>query len=570
VALISMLSLVLACGSPAGPAPTAPDDSAVQFVDAAAEAGLDLVTLCGNPGKDHILGSIGTGVAVADYDGDGDEDIYLPTAQLVQDWVSGRNPQANALYRNDGDGRFTDVAESAGVNLRTWSSGAYFVDYDNDGDKDLFVTAYGPNVLFRNEGDGKFQDVAFQAGVAGDPTASSTSAAFGDLDGDGDLDLFVVNYVLYDLRDPPAGGKRTIWRGVEVYRGPQGLIGQPDALYRNNDDGTFSDITETAGLGDYIQQPYGLGVEMADFDDDGDLDIYVANDSVVNHLYRNDGNLKFVEVATMAGVATNEDASEQAGMGTDAADYNGDGLLDLFVTNFSHEWNTLYRHLGNLVFVDATFEAKLQDSYLKLAWGTKFFDYDHDGWLDLFVACGHAYPGVDDHPALNTSYAQTNVLYRNNGDGTFENRSESAGSGLQLVDSSRGVAMTDIDRDGDLDIVVSNNDGRPNLLYNQGGNRKSWVSFHLTGVRSNRDAIGAILTLRAGGKTLLRGVNPFGSYQSQGSFAVHFGLEDAETIEGVTVTWPSGEIEELGELAARKFYAVTEGEGVTAVSEPQP
>jgi hypothetical protein len=534
----------------------------------ARESGVTLVSVCGDQRKSHLLESTGSGVAVADYDNDGDDDLYVATAQTTADWLAGRRPRANALYRNDGHGAFTDVAEKAGVALRAWSAGVYFADYDNDGDKDLFVTTWGPDVLYRNEGDETFTDVTERAGVAGAENAWGASAAFGDLDGDGDLDLYVTNYSEYDLEHPPLGGNRTQWKGIAVYPGPVGFRGQSDVLYRNEGDGTFADVTRASGVDDSTRPLYGLGVVMSDLDDDRDLDIYVANDSCPNYLWRNDGGWRFSEVAALAGVATNEDAKEQAGMGVDAGDVDGDGRLDLIVTNFSHDWTTLYRNTGDLSFVDNTFVAGLQDTYLPLSWGVKMFDYDNDGWLDLFIANGHIYPEVDDHPHLNTTYRQANLLFRNRGQGVFDNVSDSAGPGLAIVEGSRGLAVTDFDRDGDLDVVLSRLDGPPAVLRNDGGNRRSWASISLIGTRSNRDGVGARLILESGGRRQVREVNPFGSYESQGSYAVHFGLGDAPGIDRIVVLWPSGLEEQFLDLAARLFLTLTEGEGVPVESTP--
>jgi len=569
-------ALLAGCGSegPNVPATTTqpgnphPPSDGVIFVNVAAEVGLDQVSVCGDPRKNHLLESTGAGAAVADYDGDGDDDVYVGTQQTSQDWLAGRKPNGNALYRNNGDGTFTDVAAEAGVDLHAWTAGVGFADYDNDGDKDLYVTTWGPNVLYRNDGDGTFTDVTESAGVAGPPDAWSASAAFGDLDNDGDLDLYQANYCEFDLRNPPFGGTRTAWKGIQVYRGPLGFTGQADVLYRNNGDGTFDDVTEPAGIDDYKKPLYGLGVVMFDADDDRDLDIYVANDSCPNYLWRNDGDFRFTDAAGVAGVATNEDAREQAGMGVDAADFDGDGRIDILVTNFSHDWNTLHRNQGGLVFVDHTFQAGFKDTYLPLAWGTKFLDIDNDGWLDIVVAQGHIYEEVDDHPHLNTHYREANRLYRNLGDGSFENVTATSGPGLKLHEGSRGVATADYDRDGDVDVFITGMDELPVLLRNEGGNRRPWISVRLIGTRSNRDAVGARIALEAGGRTQLREVNPFGSYQSQSSYAVHFGLGDAETVERLSIRWPSGLEEEFTDLPVRRFVTVTEGKGITAEETP--
>ncbi len=529
-------------------------------MDVAAESGVELVSVFGNIEKNHLLESTGGGAAIADYDGDGDLDLYLTTAQTTEDWLAGRRPKANALYRNDGSGRFEEVAAAAGVAHAAWTAGAYFVDYDSDGDRDLFLTTWGPNVLYRNDGDGTFTDVTAAAGVAGGAGDWSASAAFGDLDGDGDLDLYVTNYCEYDLANPPYGGDKVLWRGFQTYRGPKGFVAQPDRLYENLGNGRFRDVSDSSGIAG-SPPLYGLGVVFADLEEDGDLDIYVANDSRSNYLWRNDGDMRFSEIASFAGVATNEDAKEQAGMGIDAGDYDGDGRLDLVVTNFSHDWDTLYRNEGSLQFLDATFMAGLRDTYLDLAWGTKLFDFDNDGHLDLFVANGHIYPQVDEHPQLGLTYAQQNILLRNNGEGGFVDVSDVTGPGMALIEGSRAFAIEDLDFDGDLDLLIGNLDGPPNLLRNDGGNARSWVSVELVGTESPRDAVGARLTLEFAGRKLVREVNPYGSYQSQSAYAVHFGLGDHEDTAELTVRWPSGRVETISALPARRFLRVTEGQG---------
>ncbi len=565
LALLLLILCLSGCGEkPAAPPAEPATRSGPSFIDRAEESGIDVVQVCGNRDKDHLLESTGSGVAIADYDNDGDLDLYFPTAQTRDDWLAGRRPRANALYRNEGDGRFTEAAEEAGVDLRAWSAGAYFVDYDNDGDKDLFVTAWGPNVLYKNNGDGTFTDVTAEAGVAGPANGWSSSAAFGDLDGDGNLDLYVANYTEYDLEHPPFGGERTLWKGLRVYRGPLGFTAQPDRLYRNNGDGTFRDVTAESGTTDAADPKYGLGVVFTDIDDDGDPDLYVANDSQANTLWLNQGNFRFEDIALMAGAATNEDAKEQAGMGTDAGDYDNDGRIDLFVTNFSHDWDTLHKNAGNGMFLDATFSAGLRDTYLDLAWGAKFVDYDNDGFLDLLVANGHIYTEVDSRPQLKTTYNQRNRLFRNLGNGRFQDVTKTAGPGFEPVLSSRGAAVADLDRDGDMDIILTNMDQAPNLLFNEGGNRRNWLQVRLRGTRSNRDAVGARLTLKEGGQTLTREVNPFGSYLSQGAYTVHFGLGSGNEPGTLVIRWPSGEEETIDRLAPNTFVTIVEGKGVVA------
>ena len=580
VALGVVIAAMLVAGGcererPSAPvAPTQPPDGAstggVRFVDVAATAGLTAVPASGNLEKNHLLESTGSGVAAGDIDGDGDDDIYLCTEQTTDDWLAGRKPKANALYRNNGDGTFTEIAESAGVALHAWSNGAYFADVDGDGDLDLFVTTWGPNVLYRNDGHGRFTDITRESGVAGAADAWSASAAFGDLDRDGDLDLYVANYCRYDLSHPPLGGQKTMWKGMQIYPGPVGLVGQPDMLYRNDGHGRFADVTRNAGIDDWTHPHYGLGVVMSDLDDDGDLDIFVANDSCGNFLWRNDGGMKFSEIGALAGVETNEDGKQQAGMGTDAADCDGDTKPEIVVTNFSHDWNTLFRNRGKLLFNDGTFPAGFKDSYLDLAWGVRFFDFDDDGVLDLLVANGHIYPDVDGHPELSTTYKQLNRLYHGEGGCVFRDVTGAAGPGLAVRESTRGLALTDFDRDGDLDVVLTNMSAAPTLLRNDGGNVKSWVALRLVGTKSDRAAIGAKVVVESGGAKQFREVNPFGSYESTSTATVHIGLGAATAVDRVTIRWPSGATEALSDLPARHFVTVVEGKGVVETSPRRP
>ncbi len=533
------------------------------FVDVAAEAG---VSRQAPPlrAMNHILESTGSGVAVADFDGDGDDDLYFPQQPSLADHLAGRAGRPNELYRNNGDGTFTEVGEQAGVALRAWSNAAYFADYDNDGDQDLFIANWGSNNFYTNNGDGTFIDMTESSGLAGPPDAWSSAAAFADLDQDGLLDLFVVNYCAVDPANPPPSPIRPQWRGLDVFLGPAGLAGQGDLLYRNRGDGAFTEISEEAGL--TLQPPlYGLGLVVLDLDHDQDLDLYVANDSVVNQLWRNDGTMPLVEIGAASGTATNEKAAEQAARGVDAADYDGDGFIDLFVTNFSLDWNTLYVSEGGMRFRESTFEAGLSNSWKYMGWGTKFFDFDHDGQLDLGIANGHIYPQVDEHPRIGSSYRQPNQLLRNLGNGTFEPVADAAWNAER---NSRGLALIDYDTDGDLDVVLTHIDAPPSLLRNDVGNRGNWVSIRLEGTQSNRDGIGARIELQTGDRTLTRIVNPYGSFQSQSTSAVHFGLGDAQYIDRLTVYWPSTRTYEYKDLQANRFYTIRESAGITGVREP--
>jgi hypothetical protein len=570
-AALLALILFVSCGGDGASSsdnPTLADDDVlkgaavpapVQFVDEAVERGVTLEAIAGDLEKEHILETLGCGLAIGDYDNDGDQDLYVVTSQTSENWIAGKLLRSNALYRNDGGGRFVDVAAEAGVALSAWSLGAYFGDYDNDGDKDLFVTNWGANSLFENNGDGTFTDVSVASGLdRGD--GWSTSAAFSDLDNDGDLDIYVANYAKYSLVDPPLSGATMTWRGVRVFMGPVGLEGEPDRLYRNNGDGTFSDVTEQSGLTSVANPHYGLGVVIADLDRDGDADIFVANDTMANFLWVNQGDFRFEERALSAGVATDQNAREQAGMGVDAADYDGDGLIDLVVTNFSHDFNTLHKNRGELRFSDATYQANFKDSYKYLVWGTKFFDFDLDGWIDVFMANGHIYSVLETYSQANTSYRQQNSLYHNRGDGSFVPVADNAGSGMRIEQSSRGMAVGDLDNDGDVDFVVTNIDGKPNLMINQGRNENGSLTLTLEGRASNRDAIGARVELVVDGRTQTREVNPFGSFLSQSSHDLIFGLAAAESAESLVVTWPSGTVDRLGPVAAGRWRLI-EGSG---------
>ena len=560
-----MLAVLAACSGPASdPQPVesaaAPSRDAVWFEDIAAQAGIDHVAACGNADKNHILETMGSGVAIADYDNDGDQDIYLATAQTSDDWLAGNRPRTNALYRNNGDGTFTDAAAAAGVDMAAWSFGVYFVDHDNDGDKDLFVTTWGPNVLYVNNGDGTFTDGTAAAGLA-DHDAWSASAAFGDLDLDGDLDLYVANYAHYSLIDPPHGGAKITWHGMRVLMGPIGLTAEADRLYRNDGDGTFTDITSEAGM-DASEPHYGLGVVFSDLDKDGDPDIFVANDSMANFLWRNDGSLEFSDISLAAGVATNQNAILQAGMGVDAGDYDEDGWTDLVVTNFSHDFNTLHRNRGDMVFIDATYTANFSDSFSNLVWGVKFADYDLDGWLDALMANGHTYSILETNRQADTTYRQANSIYLNRGDGTFEPRGAAAGPGLAVVESSRGLAVGDLDGNGAPDFIATNIDATPTVLMNRGTAGRHWLYVSLTGTRSNRDGVGARIELTAGGRTQFREVNPFGSFLSQSSYDVMFGLGQATAADRIVVRWPSGVIDEIEAVQAGRRLRIVEGVGV--------
>jgi hypothetical protein len=507
-----------------------------------------------SPEKKYIVESMSGGVALFDYDNDGYLDIYLVNS-LTVDMAKSHQTTRSALYHNNGGNSFTDVTDKAGIGDIGFGMGVAVGDYNNDGFEDLYVTCLGPNHLFKNNGNGTFTDVTLKARV-NDPRWS-TGAAFVDYDNDGKLDLFVSNYIDFDLNHLPefGVGRTCQFKGVPVQCGPRGLPGAGDSLYYNNGDGTFTDVSKKAGVSD-PNGYYGLGVICSDFDEDGFVDIFVANDSTPNFLYHNNGDGTFKEIAFISGTAVNESGSEQGSMGVTLGDYDHDGKLDLFITNFDDEYNILYHNDGRNTFTDVSFRSKVaQVSLPYVGWGTKLFDYDNDGWVDLFVANGHVYP-------QRGHYLQRELLHHNNRDGTFSEVASQMGSALMEERVGRGVAFGDIDNDGDVDIVVNDLDGSPQLLRNDGGNTNNSVLIKTVGVKSNRDGIGARVKVVSGNLAQIDEVRSGGSYLSQNDLRLHFGLEKRARIDLVEVRWPSGIIDRIPNLSANKILTIKEGKGV--------
>ncbi len=532
----------------------------MRFVDATEGSGIRFEPVCGAPPaeKGWLTEGMGSGGAWLDYDGDDNLDLYLVNGS-THDRPTGRG-EPNRLYRGDGKGRFTDVTDAAGVGDRGWGYGVAVGDYDNDGDPDLFVTNQGANVLYRNDGDGSFTDVTAEAGVG--PSPWSTSAAFVDIDGDGDLDLYVANYMESDISKIPRRGDKIAiqgscgYHGIQVFCGPRGRRPEQDQLFRNNGDGTFTDVTQSSGVA--LATPrYALGVVSGDYDNDGDPDLYVANDSVTNSLWRNNGDGTFTDVGVASLTGLNVDGRAQAGMGTDFGDYNGDGWLDIVVTNFAHDFNTVYRNLSGRFFVDESSLAGMGVTNLALSWGAGFHDFDHDGDVDLLIANGHVYPQVDDYD-LGTSYRQTNHLFENQA-GRFKDVSAKSGPGLRIARSFRGAAFADYDNDGDIDVLLTTLDQPPILLRNDSPNAGNRLQLALTGTRSNRDGVGARITVTTGSVTRIRERKGGGSYLSASDPRIHVGLGAATRADRVEIRWPSGTVDVLTDVPANRLIRIREG-----------
>ncbi|HEX9111476.1 MAG TPA: CRTAC1 family protein [Terriglobales bacterium] len=521
-----------------------------------------------DPEKKYIVESMGGGVLLLDYDRDGWPDIYFTNSPTVAIALKG-GKSPGALYHNNHDGTFTDVTAKAGVATPCFAMGGAVGDYNNDGWPDIYVTCFGGNVLYRNNGDGSFTDVTAKAGVA--DGRWSTGAAFGDYDGDGFADLMVSNYVDFHLDDMPGFGSSPTckYRGLDVQCGPRGLKGAGDSLFHNNGDGTFTNVSKSAGVDD-PNGYYGLGTIWADFNNTGRPDIYIANDSGPNFLYRNDGKGKFTEVGLESGTAVSEDGSEQASMGVAIGDYNHTGRPSLYITNFSDEDNSLYRNDGDWDFHDVSYQAGVAlPSVPWVKWGDAFVDLDNDGWLDLVAVSGHVYPQVDTLPS-GGGYRQPKLLHLNQQEGTFCDASDLAGPALLERRVSRGLAVGDLFNDGNMDVVVNDLDGGPMILRNHGVAGRHWISLELAGVKSNRLAIGARIKIVAGSVTQTDEIHSGGSYLSQNDLRVHFGLGPTSKVESVEIRWPSGATETLKNLAANNFYAVLEGKGIVSPEQIRP
>ena len=530
--------------------------SQVCFVEISHQAGIDKFhDLSGSPEKNYILESKGGGVAVFDYNNDGLWDIFLVSGATFEELENpaAPHPHRNKLFRNNGDGTFTDVTEKSGLGAWGWGMGAAAADYDNDGWTDLYVTYYGKNTLYHNNGDGTFTDVTEKAGVAAG--GWSTGAAWGDYDRDGHLDLYVARYIDFHRDEVPPKGQSPFcrWKGVPVQCGPRGLKGSTGILYHNNGDGTFTDVSQKA-LGPDIPKYYSFTPLWVDIDNDGWPDLYVVNDGTPNLLYRNRHDGAFEEVGEAAGCAYDQNGLEQSGMGADFGDFNHDGWMDLFVTNFSDDHSTLYQNMGGGNFADVTQQAKLLSiGWKNVKWGTKFFDCDLDGWPDLFIANGHVYV-----EAYN--YKEHPQVLRNQRDGTFRDVTGEMGKDLLEKRVGRGIAIGDLNNDGSIDIVINNLDETPSLYHCSPTANAQWILFNLQGTKSNRDGLGARIKLWASGIEQVQEVHQSGGFLSSNDTRARFGLGSSTIVDKLEISWPSGLMQTFKHIRSRQILLIKEGE----------
>jgi hypothetical protein len=550
-------------------------DLGITFLNVARESGLNAKTIYGGEHKNkYLLETTGCGVAFYDYDNDGWLDIFLVNGTRLEGFPKGSEPTSH-LFRNNRDGTFTDVTLKAGVAHSGWGQGCCVGDYDNDGWDDLFVTYFGKNLLYHNNGNGTFTDVSEKAGVAGNGKRWNTGCAFVDYDRDGRLDLFVANYIDMDLATAPVPESGPcLYKSVMVACGPPGLMGGKNILYHNNGDGTFTDVSEPAGILT-ANGTYGLGVLTADFDNDGWPDIYVADDSTASALYQNKKNGKFQDIAIEAGCALSADGKPQAGMGVSAADYDMDGNLDIVKTNFAGDTPSLYHNQGGANFEDATFTAGLGAHTQFLGWGCGFFDLENDGWPDILICNGHVYPEVE-QLKTEAGYAQRKLLYQNLRNGHFADISFQAGPGISDPSPSRGAAFGDFDNDGDIDIVVNCVNDYPQLLRCDSKLPNNWIKVRTIGTKSNRSGIGARIactTHVAGDPKPHRQIDEVrsgGGYFSQNDLRVHFGLGKAEKVDVLEVHWPSGQVDTIKDVKPKQVVYIKEGEGITRTMQFPP
>ena len=539
-------------------APSREDAPRFSFTEIAARSGITAPTVYG--GRDanrYLLETTGCGAAALDYDSDGFLDLFVVNGTTLEGFPKGKEPTSH-LYRNRGDGTFEDTTAKAGLALTGWGQGACAGDYDNDGHEDLFVTFWGRNRLFRNRGDGTFVETTAAAGLDSTRTRWGAGCAFLDYDRDGRLDLFAANYIDLDLATAPVPESGLCrYKGVPVACGPPGLPGGKNVLYRNAGAGRFVDVSEPSGIV-RAMGTYGLGVSTLDFDDDGWVDIYVANDSSPSALYRNNRDGTFSDIGVNGGCAYSQDGKPQAGMGVAVGDYNRDGRMDVFKTNFAGDTSTLYANAGRGMCEDRTFASGVGRNTRWLGWGVGFADFDLDGWLDLFLVNGHVYPEVA-RLKTEAGYKQRKVVYRNRGDGRFDDITERLGVPVTTPKAGRGAVFADFDNDGDVDVFVNNVNDTPDLYRLDLAQPQHWLSIRLVGTASNRSAIGARVRAAAGDSTQVQEVRGGGSYYAQNDLRVHFGLGTASRVDRLEVRWPNGLEESWSNLEANRILTLREG-----------
>ena len=536
------------------------------FTNVARDAGLTMTTVFGGQKTNkYLLETTGCGAAAFDYDSDGWLDIFLVNGTTLEGFPKGKEP-TNHLYRNRRDGTFEDVTAKAGLAQSGWGQGACAGDYDNDGHEDLFVTYWGQNRLYRNRGNGTFEDVTERAGLVEQRKRWGAGCAFLDYDRDGRLDLIAANYIDLDLSSTPVPESGLCrYKGIQVACGPPGLPGGKNVLYRNKDGSAFEDVSVKAGI-TLAKGTYGLGVATLDFDQDGWVDVYVANDSNPSALYRNNHDGTFTDIGVTAGCAYSQDGKPQAGMGIAVGDYDRSGTMDIFKTNFAGDTSTLYANTGTGFCEDRTFAGGIGLNTRWLGWGVGFLDLDSDGWLDLFLVNGHVYPEVE-QLKTEAGYKQRKVVYRNLRNGRFADVSEQLGPPVTTPKAGRGAAFADFDNDGDLDVVVNNVHDAPDLFRLDRSGAHGWIAFKLAGSQSNRSAIGARVRLVTSDGVQLQEVRGGGSYYSQNDLRVHFGFGAGTTVDRVEVRWPNGREETWTGLAAGQFHTLKEGTGGPATQK---
>jgi enediyne biosynthesis protein E4 len=550
----------------------APSTSPVQFVDVAHEAGLNIPNVWGAADhKRYIIEAKGSGIAFFDYDNDGWLDIYLTNGtRLGEKWAEGKAPTSQ-LFKNNRDGTFTNVTEKSGLARTGWQTGVCVGDYDNDGFDDLFCCFWGHNILFHNNSDGTFTDVTLKAGIYDEQIRWGAGCTFLDYDRDGHLDLFVCHYIKLDPAQTPGPADPPVcqWKGIPVMCGPRGLTGDTNVLFHNNGDGTFTDVSEKAG----ILKPgprYSITAVSYDFDSDGWPDIYVAVDSEASILYHNNHDGTFTDIAVIAGCAYSENGHEQAGMGVGVGDYDCDGWFDIFKTNFADDTCNLYHNNGDGTFSDVTFSSGVGINNRYVAWGCGFIDYDNDGWSDVIQINGHVYPEIDTHD-IGQVYKNPRLVYRNLGNGQFKDVSSQMGPGITTPFSSRGAAFGDYDNDGDVDVLVLNMNDVPSLLRNDGGNKQNWIKLKLIGTTCNRTAIGARVRVVTGTHIQMNEVHSGSSVMSQGDLRLHFGIGKAQIIDRIEVKWPTTQkIERFLHVKPNQILTIKEGGGIIHSATPQP